>query len=95
MRRMFHRWLSAAKTSRHRRLVLQEREEELRMNLLEKAWDKWREKFKAERLRPLVGIQHVPETVWTYSLYRSMLCPSSFRNIAYTRRSSYGMPKQW
>lgn len=63
MRRMFHRWLSAAKTSRHRRLVLQEREEELRMNLLEKAWDKWREKYKAERLRPLVGIQHVPETV--------------------------------
>lgn len=52
---MFHRWLSSAKTSRHRRLVLQEREEELRLIIQEKAWDRWREKFKAERLRPLVS----------------------------------------
>ena len=54
MRRMFYRWLSSAKQVRHRRMVLQEREEEARLYALEKAWDTWREKFKAERLKPLV-----------------------------------------
>ena len=32
-------------------------EEEIKLTLIEKAWDKWREKFKAERLAPLVGLQ--------------------------------------
>ncbi|KAH8117554.1 Sfi1 spindle body protein-domain-containing protein [Phellopilus nigrolimitatus] len=53
MRRMFSRWLSAAKTIRHRRLLLQEREEDMKLATVEKAWDQWRERFQAERLRPL------------------------------------------
>ena len=53
---MFYKWYSAAKSSRHRRLVFQELEEEMKLTLIEKAWDNWREKFKAERLAPLVGL---------------------------------------
>jgi len=68
---MFHRWLSAAKTSRHRRMMLQEREEELRLNVLEKAWDKWREKFKAERLRPLEHVLSIQ--LQKHRLYQAFL----------------------
>ncbi|EJD06031.1 uncharacterized protein FOMMEDRAFT_145354 [Fomitiporia mediterranea MF3/22] len=53
MRRMFFKWHAAAKTNRHRRIVLQEREEEMKLIITERAWDKWRERYKAERLRPL------------------------------------------
>ncbi|KAL5529043.1 hypothetical protein ACEPAG_5017 [Sanghuangporus baumii] len=53
LRRMFHKWYSATKNNCHRRLVLQEREEEMKFTLLEKAWDRWREKYKVEQLAPL------------------------------------------
>ena len=56
LRRTFSRWFSAAKTVRHRRLLLTEREEDMKLVLAERAWDKWRERFSAERLRPLVSL---------------------------------------
>lgn len=57
MRRMFYHWLSTARTSRHRRITLQQKEKEFRLNTLAVAWDKWRERYKAESLRPLVSSQ--------------------------------------
>lgn len=55
MRRMFYKWLAAARKLRHKRVTLQERETEMRRIQLEAAWDKWRGRFQAERLVPLVG----------------------------------------
>ena len=55
VRRVFSRWLAAARNSRHRRVVLQEREADMKTIKLSAAWDKWREKFKNERLRPIVS----------------------------------------
>jgi hypothetical protein len=54
IRRMFYRWLSAARAARRRRLLLQAKEEELKFAAIAAAWDKWRERFKDGRLRPLV-----------------------------------------
>jgi protein SFI1 len=48
LRRVFHRWLSVARFSRHRRLLLREKEDQIRLQTLDAAWDKWREKL----LRP-------------------------------------------
>ncbi|KAL1692309.1 hypothetical protein GGG16DRAFT_90188 [Schizophyllum commune] len=53
VRRVFSRWLAAARNSRHRRVVLQEREADMKTIKLSAAWDKWRERFKNERLRPI------------------------------------------
>lgn len=53
IRRTFHKWLAAARASRHRRKVLQEKEAEIKRASLAAAWDKWRERFKDERLRPI------------------------------------------
>ncbi|KAI0093593.1 hypothetical protein BDY19DRAFT_989156 [Irpex rosettiformis] len=53
MRKMFYRWHSAARKSRHRRLLLQQKEEELKMTIIAGAWDKWRERYLAIRLQPV------------------------------------------
>ncbi|TCD64438.1 hypothetical protein EIP91_004083 [Steccherinum ochraceum] len=53
MRRMFYRWLAAARKVRHRRLVLQEREEQMKLSVAASAWDKWRERFQDTRLQPM------------------------------------------
>ncbi|TFY66150.1 hypothetical protein EVG20_g4945 [Dentipellis fragilis] len=53
MRRMFYKWLTAARSSRNRRILLEQREEDMKRVRLTAAWDKWRGHFKAERLRPL------------------------------------------
>jgi hypothetical protein len=55
MRRMFYKWLATARKLRHKRVTLQERETEMRKIQLEAAWDKWRGRFQAERLLPLVS----------------------------------------
>jgi hypothetical protein len=55
LRRTFHRWLSAARASRHRRVTLQQKEAELKHSWLVAAWDKWRERYLREKLRPLVS----------------------------------------
>ncbi|GBE82341.1 hypothetical protein SCP_0407250 [Sparassis crispa] len=53
MRRMFYRWLTAARKVRHRRLYLQEKEEEMKLTVVAAAWDKWRERFQDIRLQPV------------------------------------------
>ncbi|CCL99150.1 uncharacterized protein FIBRA_01165 [Fibroporia radiculosa] len=53
MRRMFYRWLTAARHARHRRLYLQQKEDELKLTFAAAAWDKWRERFQDIRLQPL------------------------------------------
>lgn len=52
MRRMFYRWLNAARKVRHRRLLLEQKEEELKFAVVAGAWDKWRERFLDIRLHP-------------------------------------------
>ncbi|KAJ8078611.1 hypothetical protein PM082_012894 [Marasmius tenuissimus] len=52
-RRIFYQWLSATRTRRHRRLALQEKEEERRLATLSVAWEKWRERYMEARLQPL------------------------------------------
>ncbi|KAI0664914.1 Sfi1 spindle body protein-domain-containing protein [Cubamyces menziesii] len=53
MRKMFYRWLAAARKARHRRLYLQEREDEFKLTVVAAAWDKWRERFLDIRLQPM------------------------------------------
>ncbi|KAJ6596838.1 hypothetical protein DFH09DRAFT_1272396 [Mycena vulgaris] len=53
IRKIFHRWLSAARTNRHRRLTLERKEAEIKFGLISVAWDKWRDRFKHKRLQPI------------------------------------------
>lgn len=55
MRKMFYRWLTAARKVRHRRLLLQQREDELKLTAITAAWDKWRERYLDIRLHPIVS----------------------------------------
>ena len=54
MRRMFYRWLAAARKSRHRRLLLQEKEEQFKVRAKARAWDKWRGRYLDIKLQPMV-----------------------------------------
>ena len=56
MRKFFIRWLTAARKARHRRLQLQEREEEFKLMTNAAAFDKWRERYMDIRLQPLVRL---------------------------------------
>lgn len=53
MRRMFYKWLAGARNARHRRLYLQQKEDEMKMTVIAAAWDKWRERFLDIRLQPM------------------------------------------
>ncbi|KAI0693271.1 hypothetical protein BC835DRAFT_1354288 [Cytidiella melzeri] len=53
MRKMFYRWLASARKSRHRRLLLQQKEEELQLTVVAGAWDAWRERYLDIRLQPM------------------------------------------
>ncbi|KAJ3844508.1 Sfi1 spindle body protein-domain-containing protein [Lentinula raphanica] len=53
MRKIFTKWLTAARAARHHRDVLRQKEEEIKLRTIEIAWDRWRERFQEERLRPL------------------------------------------
>src|SRR6266702_640778 len=55
MRRMCYKWRTAARKVRNRRAILQEREGEMQRIQLEAVWDKWRARFPAEKLLPLVS----------------------------------------
>lgn len=55
MRKMFYKWLNAARTARRRRVTLQEKEEEMKQTHLAIAWDKWRERSQDIRLQPVVS----------------------------------------
>lgn len=58
---MFHRWLSATRSARRRRLTLQRKETELKAATIEVAWDKWRERYINEKLRPIAS------SIYTFS----------------------------
>ncbi|KAF9005590.1 hypothetical protein BDQ17DRAFT_1353427 [Cyathus striatus] len=51
VRRVFHCWLAATRSSRHRNLTLQKREDELKLIAVSSAWEKWRERFIDEKFR--------------------------------------------
>ncbi|KAJ6502601.1 hypothetical protein C8R45DRAFT_977175 [Mycena sanguinolenta] len=53
LKKIFHRWLSAGRQARHRRLTLDRKEGEIKFGHLSVAWDKWRDRFKQQRLRPV------------------------------------------
>ncbi|KIK59731.1 hypothetical protein GYMLUDRAFT_74171 [Collybiopsis luxurians FD-317 M1] len=53
IRRIFAKWLATTRAARHRRIVLEQREEEIKIMTIAVAWDKWRERFQEERLRPM------------------------------------------
>ncbi|KAI9571309.1 Sfi1 spindle body protein-domain-containing protein [Boletus coccyginus] len=54
IRRMFHKWLGAARARRHKRILLRERHAEFDRASMQAAWDRWREKYMEERLHPIV-----------------------------------------
>lgn len=51
IRRIFHKWLTRARTTRQRRIILQQKENEIKFSVISSAWDKWRDRFCDERLR--------------------------------------------
>ncbi|TFK42645.1 Sfi1 spindle body protein-domain-containing protein [Crucibulum laeve] len=53
VRRVFSRWLASARATRYRRLTLQRREDQLKLATSLAAWDKWRDRFIDEKLRPI------------------------------------------
>ncbi|KAF7363393.1 hypothetical protein MSAN_00995000 [Mycena sanguinolenta] len=53
LKKIFHRWLSAGRKARHRRLTLDRKESEIKFGQLSVAWDKWRDRFKQQRLQPV------------------------------------------
>ncbi|KAG5654501.1 hypothetical protein H0H81_001142 [Sphagnurus paluster] len=53
MRRLFNRWLTHTRITRHRRITLKQKEDEMKLNMLGTAWDKWRDRFSDEKLRPI------------------------------------------
>ncbi|KAF8212289.1 hypothetical protein K438DRAFT_1806296 [Mycena galopus ATCC 62051] len=53
LKKIFHRWLSTARKTRHRRLTLDRKEAEIKFGNLSVAWDKWKDRFKQQRLQPL------------------------------------------
>ncbi|KAG2041676.1 hypothetical protein BDR03DRAFT_1072733 [Suillus americanus] len=54
VRRMFYRWLMAARARRHKRITLREKELEFDRANVQVAWNRWRERYMDEKLRPLL-----------------------------------------
>ncbi|KAG6832361.1 hypothetical protein H0H92_002629 [Tricholoma furcatifolium] len=53
IRRVFIRWLGLARISRHRRVTLKAKEDEIKLSVIACAWDKWRDRLTVEKLRPI------------------------------------------
>ncbi|KJA20236.1 hypothetical protein HYPSUDRAFT_1092898 [Hypholoma sublateritium FD-334 SS-4] len=53
LRRAFQRWLTAKRAAEHRRINHERKEAHLRQVAITSAWERWRERFKEEKLRPL------------------------------------------
>ncbi|KAJ7685133.1 hypothetical protein DFH06DRAFT_1157556 [Mycena polygramma] len=51
--KFFRRWLSTARTTRHRRRTLDRNEDKFKFIFVSTAWDKWRDRFKQQRLQPV------------------------------------------
>jgi protein SFI1 len=56
IRRVFHKWLTLARTTRQRRITLQQKEDEIKFSIISSAWDRWRDRFCDRRLRPIVSL---------------------------------------
>jgi len=52
--RFFQRWKNATHMAQHRRYILQQKEEENKILVLQKVWTKWKSNYLERRLRPLV-----------------------------------------
>ena len=66
-RRIFHKWLARTRTTRQRRIILRQKEDEIKFSILSSAWDKWRNRFCDERLRPIVCPQMELVAIWLIS----------------------------
>jgi len=64
MRRVFHRWLAAARSRHQRRVLLRDKELRFDRAAVQVAWDKWREKYIREKLRPIVGFYVIRGSSW-------------------------------
>ncbi|KAJ7172530.1 hypothetical protein C8R46DRAFT_1086306 [Mycena filopes] len=51
--KFFHRWLSVTRTSRRRRVALDQKESQFKSGLVSDVWEKWRSRFKHRRLQPI------------------------------------------
>ncbi|XP_006458182.1 hypothetical protein AGABI2DRAFT_115192 [Agaricus bisporus var. bisporus H97] len=51
--RHFHRWLANTRVTQHRRYILQSKEDEMKLMMTQKAWERWNSSFLERRLRPL------------------------------------------
>ena len=54
LRRIFQRWLTVKRAAEHRRINHERKEAHLRQVAITSAWERWRERYKEEKLRPLV-----------------------------------------
>src|SRR5712671_2516311 len=96
MRRMFYKWLAGARKVKHKRVLLQEKEQEMQKIQLEIAWDKWRGRFQEERLLPLVR-WNPPRMMRKLGLivdFRSGRSSCKVRTRPCIARSRFGAPKQ-
>ncbi|KAG2158311.1 uncharacterized protein EDB93DRAFT_1120813 [Suillus bovinus] len=75
VRRMFHRWLMGARARRHKRITLREKELEFDRANVQVAWNRWRERYMDEKLRPLlrqIGIQNQKNLLFrTFGIWHS------------------------
>jgi protein SFI1 len=92
IRRMFHRWLASARVSRHRRVTLQQKEDEMNFGVIAAAWDKWRDRFSDETLRPLVSLLSVVIGLSEH-LSRNMASLFKGRKICCSEPLGYGTPR--
>ena len=76
---MFHRWLTAARARRHKRIILREKELELDRASVQVAWDRWRERYMDEKLRPLVSFA-ISLTIRTCLTRKSQLFQIAIQN---------------
>lgn len=95
LRRMFMRWLTAARKSKTRRTLLAEREDELRLDILAAAWEAWRDRFRENRLRdlasyPLIIIWSVSSSVTGIPCYYPKSAQSSLQSICYMAVTKQG-----
>jgi hypothetical protein len=98
---MLHRWYLAARASRQRRVVLRQKEDEMKLATIAVTWDKWRARFNDEKLRPIVSLtvsrssQKLKRSSQEYSVIIRSHTNSLFRAFGVWRsktKVAYGLP---
>jgi hypothetical protein len=69
IRRTFQRWLSASRHAQHRRQRLERKEHQIRLEVLGRVWDVWRDKFKEEGLQVAVSLSHIAMPAWVFNSF--------------------------